>query len=346
MPAPTLYLVDVFNLLFQVFHAIPPMTGPRGQPTNAVFGFTRDLLNLIEQKPTHLICAFDSSGPGFRTGLYEAYKANRTEMPEDLRPQIQMVKDVVDGFRIPRIEHAGWEADDIIATLARRAERDGMDVRIVTGDKDARQLLSDRIQIYNTRKNELFDAAQLREVWGIRPDQVVDFQSLVGDSVDNVPGIPLVGPKKAQALLEQLGTLDEILAHPEQAPGKKLRENLVEFADQARISRELVRLKDDLPLVLDWSEAEISPYDRERLHELFQEYGFRRLTEQMQPGEEDAPQARNERDWHTVDTAEKFRQFQAELRNQKKICVDLETTSLVSRSAEIVGWAVSWEVGR
>jgi len=278
----TVYLIDVYSLVFQVFHAIPEMTSPRGLPTNAAFGFTRDILNILRQKqPTHLICASDPPGPGERESWYPAYKANRTETPESLIPQFPMVQELIRGFGIPLVEIPGWEADDVLATLATQAEARQMDVRIVSNDKDLRQLLSDRVQIYQVRKDLYLTAAELQADWGVRPDQVIDFQSLVGDSVDNVPGVPLIGPKKATALLQQWGTLDEVLAHADEAPGAKLRENLKVFADQARISRRLVTLRRDLPIEFDWEHSRIGNWNVSRLQELFHEFGFRRFGDEV-----------------------------------------------------------------
>jgi DNA polymerase-1 len=213
MSRDCLYIIDTFSLMFQVFHAIPPMTGTQGQPTNAVFGFTRDLFAIRERGPAYLVCAFDSPGPGKRDELYDRYKANRTAIPEDLVPQISLIKKLVEGFRIPVIECPGWEADDVIATVTREAVERGLEVVIVSTDKDARQLLGPNVRMLNCRKNTFLDEAGLLEDWGVRPDQVVDFQSLVGDSVDNVPGVPKVGPKTAKSLIEQFGTLDNVLAN-------------------------------------------------------------------------------------------------------------------------------------
>ncbi len=276
-----IYIIDTFSLMFQVFHAIPAMMGAQGQPTNAVFGFTRDIFGILDRKPTHLVCAFDSPGPGKRSGIFDAYKANRAEMPEDLRPQIQLIKELLDGFRIPILECAEWEADDVIATVAAAASARDMEVVIVTTDKDARQLLSPTVRMLNCRKNTFFDGVALMEDWGVRPDQVVDFQSLVGDSVDNVPGVPKIGPKTAKILLETFGTLDHVLANADKAPGKKLQENLKEFADQARMSRELVRLRTDLPIEIDFEAARVQPPDRAALHSFFTRLNFRRFTALM-----------------------------------------------------------------
>ncbi len=343
-----LYLVDTFSLIFQVYYAIrQPMTGTRGQPTNAVYGFTGDLEHLIkEMEPTHLICAMESSDEQERVAMYDQYKAHREEMPDDLRPQIEMILDVIQGYNIPIIQCPGWEADDVIATLATRAAGDGMDVRIVSNDKDLRQLIGPRVQMYNIRKREFQDEGHLLGEWGITPEQVIDFQSLVGDSVDNVPGVPLVGPKKASALIEKYGTLDNILANADQAPGKKLSENLKTFADQARMSRDLVTLRTDLDLDYDWDAALISEPNRPQLLDLFEDFGFRRYADAMRTdlSESKVKDARDtERRWETIDTEDAFAKFVAELSEQQQFCVDLETTSQNPLRADIVGWAFCWE---
>lgn len=293
MTRDCIYIIDTFSLMFQVFHAIPPMKGTQGQPTNAVFGFTRDIFGILDRKPTHLVCAFDSPGLGKRGEIFSDYKANRSEMPEDLRPQIPLIKELLEGFRIPVLQVDEWEADDVIATATAAASARGMEVVIVTSDKDARQLLSPTVRMLNCRKNTFFDGAALMEDWGVRPDQVVDFQSLVGDSVDNVPGVPKVGPKTARTLLETFGTLDHILANADRVPGKKLQENLVAFADQARMSRELVRLRTDLPLQIDFEAARVQTPDRPKLHEFFKLMGFRRFSSAMsdEVPDEDLPVA-------------------------------------------------------
>jgi DNA polymerase I len=278
----TLFIVDVYSLLFQVFHAIPEMTGPSGQPTNAIFGFTRDL-QILRAMPgaTYLICALDVSGPAVRNEVFAEYKANRSEIPVDLTPQIPRILDVMEGFGIPALGYSGWEADDVIATVVRQASERGIQSRIVTSDKDVRQLLGPIVQVFNVRKNTFYDTASLQADWGVRPDQVIDFQSLVGDSVDNVPGIPLVGPKKASALLQQFGTLEEVLANADKAPGAKLKENLKTFAEQARTSRKLVELNTKLPIEVDWEAARIKPPNRDRLRALFTEFGFRRFADEI-----------------------------------------------------------------
>ncbi len=197
-------------------------------------------------------------------------------------PQIPLILQVVDAYGTPAISYPAWEADDVIATIARRAVERGMEVRIVTSDKDCRQLIGPHVQLYNIRKNTYFDAEALKKDWGVRPDQVVDFQALVGDSVDNVPGVPLIGPKKASALIEQFGTLENILANADKAAGgPKLKENLKNFADQARVSRVLVELNANLPIEIDWEAARVNEPDRPRLLSLFTELGFGRFAADM-----------------------------------------------------------------
>jgi DNA polymerase-1 len=340
-----LYIIDTYALVFQVFHAIPSMTGPKGQPTNAIFGITRDLLTILKNKqPTHLLAAMESVGPGVRNEIYADYKANRSEMPDDLRPQIPGILQIFAGFRIPVVEHAGWEADDVIATIASRAAESGFDVRIVTNDKDTRQLIGPRIKLYNVRKDLVFDEQDLLREWGVRPDQVVDFQSLVGDSVDNVPGVPLIGPKKAGALLAQYGTLEGVLAHADEAPGAKLRENLKTFAEQARVSRRLVELQTDLPLEFDLETAAVRGPDRQKLLGLFTEFGFRRFGDELPPSDEEPspPAAAQTRLSHVIDDREKLDALLAELRAQKKFCFDIATQGAHALQSELVGWALCW----
>src|SRR5437763_840655 len=218
-PQPTLYVLDAYALIFQVFHAVGPMSSPGGLPTNALFGFARYLLTLRNKRPDYLLVAFDRSEKTFRDDLYPAYKANRGPMPDDLTPQIPLVHQLLQAMRIPVLSHPRFEADDVIATVATQAAGRGIDVFICTSDKDARQLINDRVKIYSLRKNEIFDRDALLRDWGVTPEQVIDFQAMVGDSVDNVKGVPGIGPKTAAELLQKFGSLDNLLAHAEEVSG-------------------------------------------------------------------------------------------------------------------------------
>jgi DNA polymerase I len=344
----SVYVIDAHSLIFQVFHAMPEMSSPTGQPTGAIHGFIRDIFDLLEKKkPDYLFVAFDMSGPTFRHELFDGYKANRDEMPHDLPPQIANIRRVLEAMGIPVVEKEGFEADDVLATVARRVEELEGECFLVTSDKDCRQLITDRVKLYNPRKNQILDAAALLADWGIRPDQVVDFQSLVGDAVDCVPGVPLIGPKNASQLLQQFGTLEGIWEHVEEVNGKKRKENLIQFRDLALRSRNLVRLEANVPVEFEWRDGRIDRIDRRRVLDLFQEFGFRRLGERL---DAIAPQiVPPPAEWHanyrTVCTDDELDRLVAELSKQARISFDTETTSLNPRGAKIVGYAFAWKEG-
>src|SRR5688572_8861735 len=279
----TVYVVDSHSLIYQVFHALPEMSGPNGQPVGAVQGFVRDLLDLIEVRGAdYLICAFDHSERTFRNDIYDKYKADRDEMPADLQLQIPVIYRFLEALGLLTLTVEGYEADDILATVARQVEAAGGRCLLVTADKDCRQLLSDQVQIYNIRKNEIFDDVALQATWGIRPDQVIDFQALVGDPTDNIPGVPLIGPKIAQELLTKYGTLEEVLAHAHEVSGAKRKENLLNGREIALKSRELAALRTDVPLAFDWTQARSGKFRPAELAELCRECGFRQLARRIE----------------------------------------------------------------
>ncbi|MBX9789256.1 MAG: DNA polymerase I [Pirellulales bacterium] len=341
----TVWGIDGHALIFQVFHAIPPMTGPKGEPVNAVFGFTRDLLYLLEVKrPDYLFCALDLSGPTFRHHLYSNYKIQRAEMPDDLRLQLPLVRRVLEAFGITLLELESFEADDLLATLARQVETAGGDCYLVTNDKDCRQLISDRVKLFNVRKNQIYDAESLMADWGIRPEQVPDFQALVGDSVDNVPGVPLIGPKNARELLAAYGNLEEVLNHASEVTGEKRKQNLLAGREQAFLSRELARLDSAAPLAIDWSTAARRPLVPEQILPLFAELGFHGFSDRIR-ALEPATHAAWERDYRLVDTPEKLTALVEAMSRQSAISLDTETTSLAPTEAELVGLSFCWEDG-
>ncbi len=358
----TVYAVDSHSLIFQVFHAMygSDLSSPRGEPVSAVYGFTRDMLQLIEKKkPTALVCAFDLSGPTFRHDLYDAYKADRGEMPEELAAQIPKIRQVLEALAIPILECPGYEADDVLATVARLCDEAGADCLVVTGDKDCRQLISDRVAVYNIRKDEVYDRASLAADWGIKPEQVVDFQALVGDKVDNVPGVPLIGPKAAKELLEQYGTLANVLDHADEVTGAKRKQNLKDYREAALLSRKLVELDRHTPVAVDWQAARVGGFDAERLTELFRDFGFRSLADRAmavaaatagvdkidRPPPASVRPADAETEYTIVDTPQELDVLMRQLEQQSQISVDTETTDLSPRSAEIVGYALAWKPG-
>jgi DNA polymerase-1 len=353
-PAPagwTVYVIDTLSLVFQVFHAIPEMTSPRGEPVNAVFGFTRDLLKILEEKrPDCLICAMDPPGDTFRHALYPPYKGTRGEMPEPLVSQLPKIRAVIEALGLPAVGVPGFEADDVLATIAELCDRGGATCRLVTGDKDSRQLLSPLVAIYNIRKDLVYDEVALAADWGVRPEQVVDFQALVGDKVDNIPGVPLIGPKIAKELLDTYGDLDRVLANAEQVAGAKRRENLLAGKADALLSRQLVRLDRSTPIDPDWDAWRVGRYDAERLAALCADFGFRSIADRVAAlagGEAAAPTA--PRDWganyRLVDTPAALAALAETLAACETIAVDTETTALSPRAAELVGLSFAWAPG-
>ncbi len=279
----TVFAVDLLSRVYQLFHALPEMTAPDGRPVSVVFGLTRDLLEIVDKKrPDYLFCGMDAAGPTFRHERFEAYKANRAEMPADLVPQIPLVRRLLDVMGIPCLELVGYEADDVLATLATRTVAAGGECTIATSDKDARQLLGDHVRLLNLRNNAILGTAELDAEWGIRPDQVVDFLALVGDSVDNVPGVPGIGPKIAGELLQQFDTLDGVLANVDKVSGTKRRENLAAHAGTVREGRELIRLERDVPLEIPWAAGALGRPDPEALAAFLRELGFRSLLSKVQ----------------------------------------------------------------
>ena len=289
MHTSTTYILDTHGLLYQLFHALPPMSSPQGEPVGAVFGFAKDVFALLERyKPDYLFCAFDLPGQTFRSELYTEYKANRSEMPDDLRPQIGFVHELLEAFGIQQLSLPGYEADDIMATVARLSSERQHQCVIVTSDKDCRQLIAsgtgqsgysnDKVSLLNLRKQSFYRAEELLADWGIRPDQVVDFQSLVGDSTDNVPGVAKIGPKTATELLQQFGTLEGIYENIDKITGKK-KEYLLAGKENALLSRRLVRLDQHVPIDVAWTEYQ--GFDKEKLRALFQRFGFKSLLEKI-----------------------------------------------------------------
>lgn len=345
----TVYVVDSHSLIFQVFHAIPEMTSPRGEQVNALFGFTKDMMKLIEEKrPDALLCAFDLPGGTFRNDLFDGYKAGRGEMPTELASQLPKINEIVEALGIPVLAVPGFEADDILATVARLCHEAGATCKVVTGDKDCRQLITENVTVYNIRKDLVYDDVALAADWGVRPDQVVDFQALVGDKVDNVPGVPLIGPKIAKELLEQFDTLDSVLDNADKVKGAKRQQNLREGRELALLSQQLVRLDNKVPIEIDWQAAKVGDHNQERLAELFAGYGFRTLAQRAAALDKNASIIESdwEADYQLIDTVEKLDSLVATLADCETISFDTETTALSPRFAELVGMSLSWEAGK
>ena len=285
-----LFLVDGSAYIFRAFHALPPMNRKSDNlPTNAVYGFCNMVWKLLQDArdtdvgvtPTHFAVIFDYSSKTFRKDLYPEYKANRSEPPEDLVPQFGLIREATRAFNLPCIEVEGYEADDIIATYARQAEKVGAHTTIISSDKDLMQLVSDHVSMYDSMKDKQIGIAEVIEKFGVGPEKMIDLQALNGDSTDNVPGVPGIGPKTAAQLLEEYGDLDTLLERASEIKQNKRRENLIEFADQARLSRELVTLKTDTPLDIDLDGLKLEPQDGPKLIAFLKAMEFNTLTRRV-----------------------------------------------------------------
>ncbi len=334
---PTLVLVDGSNYVFRAFYAIRELTNSRGFPTNAVYGFTTMLMKLLkDHRPDYIAVAFDVKGPTFRHEAFDAYKATRRPTPDALLPQIPVIREVVRAFNIPVLEKQGVEADDLIGTLARRHAAQGLRVLIVSGDKDMMQLVSDDVVMVDTMRDKTFDATAVRERFGVDPDRVVEMLGLMGDATDNIPGVPGIGPKGAQRLLEQFGTIEAMLARPEKIYNARMREAVLAHAEQARLSRELAVIRTDVPVELDLEACRYTGPDAAALKALFQEYEFHSLIRELELT--DAPRAVSSR---LVRSGAELEAFREALRGVPEIAIDAVLSVPEAMRAAWVGLAVS-----
>lgn len=358
-------LVDGSGYIFRAFHALPPLTRKSdGLPIGAIAGFSNMLFKLLrdqtdEDRPTHFAVIFDASGQTFRNDIYDLYKANRGETPEDLVPQFPITRQATRAFGAPAIEMTGFEADDLIATYAKQAEAKGARVTIISSDKDLMQLVSERVTMLDTMKNRKFEIAEVQEKFGVGPERVIDVQSLAGDSVDNVPGVPGIGIKTAALLINEYGDLDTLLARAAEIKQNARREKLIANADMARISRELVTLKTDVEVTVPLEDMAVRAPDPEELFGFLHEMEFRTLTARVTAalGEgagdglrrddttetlpalaEVPPNVKFDRQgYECVQSEERLRHWAQRCQEVGVIAVDLETDSLDSAAANMVG---------
>ncbi len=276
------YLIDGSGFIFRAYHAMPPLTRPDGTPVGAVLGFTNMLLKLRQETDAdHIAVVFDVARKTFRDRIYPAYKANRPEPPEDLIPQFALVREATDAFSICRIEQEDYEADDLIATYAREAVKDGARVTIVSSDKDLMQLVNDKVEMFDPMRERPIRAAEVKEKFGVGPDKVIDVQALCGDSVDNVPGVPGIGVKTAAELINQYGDLENLLKKAGEIKQPKRRQSLLDHAEDARISKRLVTLDDHVKLPRKLAELEAKPIDPEKLAAFLRAQNFKSLLNRL-----------------------------------------------------------------
>ena len=373
MSRPKLVLIDGSGYLYRAFHALPPLANRSGEPTGALFGVFNMLRATLKEKPAHVAFVADASGPTFRDAIFEQYKAHRPPMPDDLRAQIEPMLALVGALGFPILRVSGVEADDVIGTLAVQAAAQDMDVVVSTGDKDLAQLVEDRVWLVNTMTNSTLDADGVFAKFGVRPDQIVDYLALVGDSADNIPGVPKCGPKTAAKWLGEYGSLDAIVENADRIGGK-IGESLRAALPQLPMSRQLATIKTDVELDVKPSDLAFRDPDTEKLRELYTRYEFKAALRELDqdfpsPAERGkVPEGRmgaiddaatpsppnpplegegsnTKRNYELVLTRENFDAWLEKLRAAKLICIDTETTSLDPMRAEIVGVSFAVEPG-
>jgi len=373
---PPFILVDGSSYLFRAFHGLPPLTNSKGQDTGAIYGVVNMLKSLIKQyNPTHMAVIFDAKGKTFRDDIYKEYKANRPPMPDELRSQIEPLHAIIKAMGLPVIVESGVEADDVIGTLAKHATEKGIDTLISTGDKDMAQLVNEHVTLINTMTNQLMDVEGVNTKFGIPPELVIDFLALKGDKVDNIPGVPGVGDKSAQALLNGIGGIDDIYKNLDKIAdlsfrgSKSMAAKMQEYEEQARLSYTLATISIDLDLDYDVEALMPCQADNEQLRDLFAEYEFKRwhaevsaliaggdtsgananTNEEKSDSAEESEQSESveidKSKYETVLEEERFNAWVAKLEKAELIAFDTETTSLNYMDAELVGVSFCIEEG-
>lgn len=354
-----LYLIDGSSFIFRAYHAIRPLTRPDGTPVNAVSGFCNMLFKLLRdlddsERPSHLAVIFDAGKKTFRNDIYPEYKAHRPPAPDDLIPQFAIIHEAVEAFNLPSIQLEGYEADDIIATYAKRAEAEGSKVTIVSTDKDLMQLVSEDVTMFDTMKNRHIGIPEVVEKFGLGPEKVIEIQALAGDSADNIPGVPGIGVKTAALLLSEYGDLETLLERAGEIKQNKRRENLIENADLARVSLELVTLSTDVPDLPGIDTMELGDIDPDKVLPFLEEQNFRSLqtrilthlgpdvAAEFAPSQDDAPK---EISYETITTVDGLKKWIKHAENARQITIDTETTSKNAMAADLVGISMSINSG-
>jgi len=364
--AKKLYIIDGHAHIYAAYYARirQPLTSPSGEPTQATYIFTTAVLGLIRnQNPDMLVVAMDSKVPSFRSEIYTEYKAHRPAMPDEMPGQIDRIEQILAAMNIPVFRLEGFEADDIIGTIAKRASMDGIDTYICAKDKDMYQLVDDHIYIFDMKKGETLDDDTLYEKYKIHPKDFIDVLALQGDASDNIPGIPLIGEMNAVKMIQQYGSLDKLYKHADEIKGKR-GDNLRKFKEQAYLSKKLIIIDCNIPLKVDYNVLALKKFDEARLAQIFTELGFSRLLTQLgltvssgvQPvGSPSAAQAVTDsfgeaassktvsHDYQLIDTQKKFDSFINQLKKQKLFAIDTETTAINPMWADLVGISFCWQ---
>jgi DNA polymerase-1 len=354
IPKPRLVLVDGSGYIFRAFFALPPLTDPKGTPVGAVFGFCNMLFRLAQDMPNdQLVVVFDKGSRSFRNDVYDQYKANRMEPPDDLVPQFPLVREAAHAFALPVIELEGYEADDVIATFARHAREQDREVIIVSSDKDLMQLIGGGIQMYDPMKQKPIDRDEVIVRFGVGPEQVADVLALAGDSSDNVPGVPGVGVKTAAQLLIEFGSLEDLLAKAGTIKQPKRRQSLLDYAEQARLSRQLVSLCDTAPVPATLDQLDHRAIDYRRLLAFARQHNFKSLIQRLEPLAEIQPAAAAatpeapppSASYATIGDRVSLEEWLARARAKGMLALSLQTTSVSIMRAELVGIALAIDEG-
>jgi DNA polymerase-1 len=338
---PTLYLIDGNSYIYRAFYAIRGLTASDGTPTNAIFGFTNMILKILKEKsPDYFAIVFDAPGPTHRHEAYKEYKAHRKPMPDDLRPQIPLIKEVVQAFNIPMMEMSGYEADDILAHIAKDAESAGMDVFIVTGDKDMCQAVTSRVKLYDTMKEKITEEKDIIERYGVKPSQFAEIIALMGDASDNIPGAPGIGEKTAMKLLQEFGDLENLISNHEEIKNTRARNAVAGNIENIRLSKDLATLHPDVPLEIQVKDLALKEPDWNTIKEHFRRYEFSSLIK-MVPDKEKPPDEKSE--YVMILNENLLDKVLSTVKGE--MAIDTETTSKSPMSAELVGISLSMETG-
>ncbi|MBT1073150.1 DNA polymerase I [Pelotalea chapellei] len=336
MNKDTLYLIDGSSYIYRAYFAIRHLSSPSGHPTNAIYGFVQMLLKLLKDySPHHVAMVFDAGKITFRTEMYSDYKANRATMPDDLSVQMGPIREVVRAFNIPTLELEGYEADDIIGKLAAKFAKNGGRVVVVTGDKDLMQIVTDKVTLLDTMKGKESGIAEVIERFGVPPERVTDILGLAGDASDNIPGVPGIGEKTATKLIQQFGSLDQLLERCGEVKGK-VGEKLCAFQEQALLSRRLATINCDVPIEITLEDLAAREPDQETLNNFFKKYGFTSLIKELT-----GRSTLSTENYRTITTEAELDELVRELEQAGEFALDLETTSLEPRQAIIVGLSFS-----
>ena len=341
-----LFLIDGSGFIFRAFYALPPLTNPDGIPINAVYGYCNMILNIYEKfNPEEIIVVFDTKKKTFRNDIYKDYKSNRTEPPEELIPQFSIIRDATDALQIPRVEIDGYEADDIIATYAKQAEKKGISVTIISSDKDLMQLVNKNTKMYDSMKNNYIGVKEVKEKFGVEPSKVIDVQALAGDSIDNIPGVSGIGIKTAAELVNNFNNLENILAKVDEIKQPKRRQILIDEKKKALISKKLVTLKCDVDLKNKYESKLFKGINKKTALKFFEKHGFKNLVSRFTTKEENnsVDQSLNKKNkkYYVMQTLDDILNLETKIEKKKLVSIDTETNSLNANLAKLVGVSLS-----